>query len=96
MLSYGRGHGSVRVSEGSSLAVGAGDTVALRVGGLDDEFQVGHIAGDGGFGVCFFCADAYAFSSGGIVFYVLPFEQEDVAQAKSGEAGESDAFLSTG
>jgi hypothetical protein len=43
----GRGHGSVRVSEGSSLAVGAGDTVALGIGGLDDEFQVGHIAGDG-------------------------------------------------
>lgn len=42
----GRGHRSVRVIEGRSLAVGAGDTVALGFGGLDDEFQVGDIAGD--------------------------------------------------
>ena len=41
----GRGHRSVRVIEGRSLAVGAGDAVALRFGGLDDEFQVGDIAG---------------------------------------------------
>ncbi len=42
----GRGHWSVRVIEGRSLAVGAGDTVALGFGGLDDEFQVGDIAGN--------------------------------------------------
>ena len=42
----GRGLGSVRIIEGRSLAVGAGDTVALGFGGLDDEFQVGDIAGD--------------------------------------------------
>ena len=32
------------------LAVGTGDAVALRVGGLDDELQVGHIGGDAGQG----------------------------------------------
>ena len=35
----GRGHRSVRDIEGRSLAVGAGDTVALGFGGLDDEFH---------------------------------------------------------
>lgn len=43
----GRGHRGVRVIEGRSLAVGAGDTVALGFGGLDDELQVGHIGGSG-------------------------------------------------
>lgn len=42
----GRSHRSVRVVEGCSLVVGTGDTVALRVGCLDDELQVGHIGGD--------------------------------------------------
>ena len=42
----GRGHMGVRGIEGRSLAVGAGDTVALGFGGMDDEFQVGDIAGD--------------------------------------------------
>lgn len=46
----GRGHRSDRVVEGRSLAVGAGDTVALGVGCLNDELQVGHIAGDAGQG----------------------------------------------
>ena len=41
-----RSHRRVRVIEGRSLAIGTGDTVALRVGCLDDEFQVGDIAGD--------------------------------------------------
>ena len=36
----------VRISEGCGLAVGTVDTVALRLGSLDDELQVGDIAGD--------------------------------------------------
>ena len=44
----GRGHRGVRISEGCGLAIGTGDTVALRLGSLDDELQVGHIAGDSG------------------------------------------------
>ena len=43
----GRGDRSVRVIEGSSLAVSTGDTVALRLGSLDDELQVADITGDG-------------------------------------------------
>ena len=46
----GSGHRSDGVIEGRSLAVCAGDTVALGVGGLDDEFQIGDIAGDAGQG----------------------------------------------
>jgi len=42
----GRGHRGVRISEGCGLAVGTGDTVALRLGSLDDELQVGDVAGD--------------------------------------------------
>lgn len=41
-----RGHRGVWISEGSGLAVGTGDTVALRLGSLDDELQVGHVGGD--------------------------------------------------
>ena len=33
-------HRSHRTAEGSCLAVGAGDTVALGLGGLEDEFEV--------------------------------------------------------
>lgn len=36
----------VRISEGCGLAIGTGDTVVLRLGSLDDELQVGDIAGD--------------------------------------------------
>lgn len=41
-----RGHSGDGVIEGRSLAVGAGNTVALRFGGLDDELQIGDIAGN--------------------------------------------------
>ena len=44
----GRGNRRVRIVEGSCLAVGAGDTVALGPGCLDDQLQVGHIRRDGG------------------------------------------------
>ena len=37
----GRGHRGGRIVKGCGLAVGTGDTVALRVGCLDDELQVG-------------------------------------------------------
>ena len=46
----GGGYRGIRVCEGSSLAVGTGDTVTLRLGCLDDEFQVGDIGGDVGQG----------------------------------------------
>ena len=38
-----RGHRGVRIREGCGLAVGPGDTVALRLGSLDDELQVADI-----------------------------------------------------
>ena len=41
----GGGHRGCWIVEGCGLAVGAGDTVALGFGGLDDEFQVSDIAG---------------------------------------------------
>ena len=44
----GRGDRSHGVIKGGSLTVGAGDTVALGLGGLDDELQVGDIDGDAG------------------------------------------------
>ena len=47
-----RGHSGDGVIEGRSLAVGAGNTVALRFGGLDDELQIGDIAGDAGRSFC--------------------------------------------
>ena len=42
----GRGDRSVRVIEGSSLAVSTGDTVALGFGSLNDELEVGHAVGN--------------------------------------------------
>lgn len=46
----GRGHRSERIAEGSSLAVGLGDAVALGLGSQDDELQIGDVAGDVGQG----------------------------------------------
>ena len=42
----GGGHRSDRFTESRSFAVGAGDAVALGLRSLDDELQVGDIAGD--------------------------------------------------
>ena len=42
----GRVHGGVRVIEGGRLAVSTGDTVALGLGSLDDELEVGHAVGN--------------------------------------------------
>ena len=44
----GGSHRSERITEGSSLAVGLGDAVALRLGCQDDELQVGDVVGDVG------------------------------------------------
>ncbi len=44
----GGGDRRVRRGERSRLAVGAGDTVALRPGSLDDQLDVGHIRRDAG------------------------------------------------
>ena len=41
-------HRSEMITEGSSLAVGLGDAVALRLGCQDDELQVGDVVGDVG------------------------------------------------
>lgn len=39
----GHGDRSEGIAESSGPAIGAGDTVALRLKSLDDQFQVGHI-----------------------------------------------------
>ena len=44
----GGGDRRVRRGERSRLAAGAGDTVALRLGSLDDQLDVGHIRRDAG------------------------------------------------
>ena len=43
----GRSDRSERIAERCGLVVGVGDTVAMRLGSLDDKLQVGHIRRNG-------------------------------------------------